>query len=92
MIRQIEAKLIPTDTIEMAHRRRKPSQEEVDRMANSIRQDGLLTAIGVRTSGDTFGLLYGATRLMAALKLGMPAVSAVLYEGTTEEFEIRGDH
>jgi ParB-like chromosome segregation protein Spo0J len=85
MIRQIETKLIPVKTIDMGHRRRQPSQAEVERMAKSIRQDGLLTAIGVQTSGDSLKLLYGATRLSAVQKLGWSEVSAVFYDGTTEE-------
>ena len=85
MIHALETKLIPVNNIEVGHRRQHPSEAEVDRMVNSIQQDGLLTAIGVRTSGDTFSLLYGATRLSAVQKLGWSEVSAVLYEGAEEE-------
>ena len=86
MIHALETKLIPVNNIEVGHRRRHPSEAEVARMVNSIQQDGLLTAIGVRASGDAFRLLYGATRLSAVQKLGRSDVLAVTYEGTTQEF------
>ena len=85
MIHQIETRLISVSAIEMGHRRRQPSEAEVDQMANSIQQGGLLTAIGVRNTGDTLSLLYGATRLSAVQKLGWSEVQAVIYEGTTQE-------
>jgi ParB/RepB/Spo0J family partition protein len=86
MIRPIVTKMVPVNATEMGHRERQPSEAEVERMAKSILEDGLLAPIGVRTSGDTFSIVYGATRLLAVQKLGWPAVAATVYEGTAEDF------
>ena len=85
MIHALETKLIPVSAIEMGLRDRLPTEAEVDQMVSSIEQDGLLTAIGVQTTADSYRLLYGATRLLAVQKLDWSELSAVLYEGTEEE-------
>jgi hypothetical protein len=87
-IRQIENKSIPVDLIEVGPRYRKPSGAEIDKLAKSIEQDGLLAPISVQANGDRLRLVTGATRLAAVKKLGSVDILAVVVEGTEEEFEI----
>ena len=87
-MKYIETKPIPIDTIDVGHvDTASPPTEEVDRMVASIKQDGLLTPIGVGIGGGKACLLYGATRLSAAKKLGWSEIQAALFDGTTQDFE-----
>ncbi len=86
MARQIAIKSIPVADIEIGTRRRQPSEEEIELRAKSINEYGLLEPIGVRTNGDKFCLVYGATRLMAVKKLGWGEINAAIFEGAMEEF------
>jgi ParB-like chromosome segregation protein Spo0J len=88
MIRQTETKSICVDLIDVGHRYRQPSETEIEEMLKSIERDGLLTPIGLQRDGDTYRLVYGATRLAAVKKLGWPEVRAVLLEGSPGEFAI----
>jgi ParB/RepB/Spo0J family partition protein len=88
MIRQIETKPIPVNLIDVGHRYRQPSEADVDQLAKSIKQDGLLAPISVRADGGRFRLVTGAIRLAAVRKLGALEIVAVVVEGTEEDFEI----
>jgi ParB/RepB/Spo0J family partition protein len=85
VIRQIETKIIPLDSIEIGDRYQQPSEAEIKQISESIKQDGLLTPIGVYASNGKFRLLYGATRLLACKALRWTVIRAVLIEGSPEE-------
>jgi ParB-like chromosome segregation protein Spo0J len=85
MITQHGTRLIPLDAIDVVGRYRSPTDDEVERMTETIENDGLLQPIGVVTKGDRYRLVYGATRLRAFESLGRIEIEAVVLEGPAEE-------
>lgn len=86
MMKHIERKLITINTIDEGNRLRQPSNQEVDKMVDSIERYGLLNAIGVGIGGGKVCLLYGATRLSATKKLDWKEIPAEVWEGTPQDF------
>lgn len=83
MLKQREMLSIRVDVIDCGHRCQMPSDIEIDQMAKSIEQDGLLMPIGVQqTDENSYRLVHGATRLSAMKKLGRQEVMATILEGT----------
>lgn len=76
------------EAINLGDRRRLPSDAQIDSMAESLRVNGLLTPIGVRVMNDGRDILlvYGATRLAAAKKLGWEEIDTAILEGTDNAF------
>ncbi|GIW45038.1 MAG: chromosome partitioning protein ParB [Candidatus Binatia bacterium] len=56
------------------------SEEEIDRLAQSIREQGLLQPIVVRRVGDLFELVAGERRWRAARRAGLSEIAALVRE------------
>jgi len=83
MLNQQETRPISVELIDLGQRRQTPSDIEIDHMAKSIEQDGLLVPIGVQRTGENaYRLVHGATRLSAVKKIGWQEIPATILDGT----------
>jgi ParB-like chromosome segregation protein Spo0J len=90
-------KKVPVGSIIVGDRWRKPTDEQIEKIKESINANGLVIPIGVRlvepteTDGEQAGpiykLIYGATRLAATKALGLPDIRAQVFEGNDVDFE-----
>ena len=64
--------------------------EEIDALAESIRQNGLLQPISVRRSGDAYQLIAGERRLRACSLAGLDKIPAIIYEQTDAQMAALG--
>jgi ParB family chromosome partitioning protein len=88
---------VPIDDIVVRERWRQPSPRQIESIRDSIRENGLLAAIGVRLVVDKLStgeviqparvLVYGATRLAAAKLEGWAEIDAQILEGSDVDFE-----
>jgi len=87
MIKQLATKWIPVSAINVGPRLNQPSDSEIDDRTDSIQRLGLINPISVRSSGDGYNLVCGATRLAAVKRLGWDEILAVICDGTPEELK-----
>lgn len=66
------------------------STEEIDALAESIRENGLLQPISVRRCEDGYQLIAGERRLRACIRAGLEKVPAILYEQTDAQMAALG--
>lgn len=66
------------------------SPEEIDGLAESIRQNGLLQPISVRRAEEGYQLIAGERRLRACIRAGLERVPAILYEQSDEQMAALG--
>ncbi len=71
---QIE-KILVGDVVVGARIRREPSQDAIDKVAESFKQVGQLQPIGIDM--DDMGLIFGLHRLLAAKSLGWEEIDAI---------------
>jgi ParB family transcriptional regulator, chromosome partitioning protein len=71
---------IPVDQIQPNHYqpRKEFSADELKELADSIRSNGLLQPVAVRSVGDGYELVAGERRLRAVRSLGWPTVPAIV--------------
>ena len=62
---------------------------QLDELAASIRELGLLQPVGVRVDGSRFRLVYGHRRVSAAVMLGWLSVPALLIDAPSDEDLLR---
>lgn len=66
------------------------SQEEIDSLAESIRQNGLLQPISVRWHEERYQLIAGERRLRACIRVGLEKIPAILYEQEDDQVAALG--
>ncbi len=66
---------------------RKPAQERIDQIAESIRRNGILNALLVRRMGERYQILAGHTRKAAAAKIGYKELPCVVMDVDDDEAE-----
>ncbi len=73
-------KLLPTDSIKVGSQPRKNFDEyELARLADSIRQNGILQPLSVRRVGNEYLLIAGERRLRAAKTAGLKKVPCIIF-------------
>ena len=96
MICKIGVRQVPVDGIVVGQRWRTPRPIKVEEMRVSLRDNGLLSPIGVRpveeepkesSSAPGWILVYGATRLTAAKLEGWIEIDAQILQGSSVDFE-----
>lgn len=65
--------------------RREFVQSQIDELANSIEENGIIQPLVVRKSGDGFELIAGERRFRAAKQLGLERVPVVIRRSTDRE-------
>ena len=65
---------------------RKPSEEKVNEIANSISNVGLLSPVGLDASKN---LIYGMHRLMAFQKLGKKTIPSIIHDSDPKMNELK---
>ncbi len=65
--------------------RRRFDEEQIEELATSIRERGLIQPLVVRKVGGAFELIAGERRLRAVTRLGMSTVKVVVHEATDQE-------
>jgi ParB-like chromosome segregation protein Spo0J len=97
LIRRGTIEKAQVNDIALGNRWRKPSDEQVETMRKSLRENGLLMPLGVRLS-DQVGmegkadrsvwiLVHGATRLAAAKLEGWKEIDGQTLDGSDIDFE-----
>lgn len=66
------------------------SPEEIDSLAESIRQNGLLQPISVRRYEENYQLIAGERRLRACIRAGLEKIPAILYDQTDDQVAALG--
>jgi ParB family chromosome partitioning protein len=97
LLRVVGNARVPVDDIVIGDRWRQPSPRQIEAIRESIRENGLLAAIGIRLVAEkpSMGeinqaarvLVYGATRLAAAKLEGWAEIDAQILEGSDVDFE-----
>jgi ParB family chromosome partitioning protein len=96
MICKVGVRQVPVDSIVVGQRWRTPRPIKVEEMRVSLRDNGLLSPIGVRlveeeqkegSSAPGWILVYGATRLTAAKLEGWTEIDAQILQGSSVDFE-----
>src|SRR6185437_8736304 len=97
MIRNVEIEKTSVEDIVVPDRRRQPTDRHVEEMRKSLRENGLLTPIGVRLAynmvvngqewENIYVLVYGATRLAAAKLEGWEEIDVQVIEGSDLDFQ-----
>jgi len=97
MKRRGEVEPTPVDEIVVRGRWRSPTAEQIEAMRKSLRENGLLTPVAVRIvdemeiEGETWRgvpvLVFGATRLAAAIAEGWKDIDTQIFEGSDIDFE-----
>lgn len=72
--------IVPSPFVSQEKRRARFTDEEIGELASSIEQDGLLSPIVVRLVGDSFEIVAGERRWLAARKLGKTQIAAFIKE------------
>ncbi len=72
--------LILIDKIDESPYQNRISYGDIDGLAVSIKRDGLLTPILVRTIGERYQIIFGERRFRAAKKIGQKYIRAVVTE------------
>jgi ParB family transcriptional regulator, chromosome partitioning protein len=77
-----EVVYIPLDKIEVNpfQPRKHFGDEDIDKLANSIEQYGVLQPISVRRDGDRYQLIIGERRTRASIKAGLTHIPAILVD------------
>lgn len=75
-----KSKSIPVNDIFTSPFDRREGPIDVEELSESIAQVGLITPIGVRSSGSEYELIYGHRRLAACQKLGWTEIRADVYD------------
>ena len=96
MIEQGSITKVRIDSIVPLPRRRQPTDAQIERVRKSLRENGLLSPIGIRSPSGTEidshricsqqVLVYGATRLAAAKLEGWQEIDAQVFRGTAIDF------
>ena len=68
---------------------RQDGPDELDGLAASIREHGLLQPLGVARENGGFRVVYGNRRRAAAIMAGLPEVPCLLVEGSAEDRLVR---
>lgn len=76
-IKDVEELELSSITLASSIRNRK-DEEEINELALSIEENGLLQPITVYKAADTYQLLCGEKRLLAVAKLGKKTIKAVV--------------
>ncbi len=63
-------------------------EEDLDRLAASIRQSGVLQPVLVRRNGEEFQLIAGERRVRAARRAGLEEIPAVVHEADDWEMQV----
>ena len=66
------------------------SPEEIEGLAESIRQNGLLQPVSVRRTENSYQLIAGERRLRACKQAGLKKIPAILYEQSDEQMAALG--
>ncbi len=84
--------LLPPDQIAPSpwQARTEFSQEEIDLLAESIRQNGLLQPISVRWHEERYQLIAGERRLRACIRVGLEKIPAILYDQEDDQVAALG--
>jgi ParB/RepB/Spo0J family partition protein len=89
MIRRGPIQKLPVnDIVVTPDRWRQPTHQQIEAMRESLRENGLLTPIGVRLVNRECRVVHGATRLAAARAEGWPEVDVQMLEGSDVEAEM----
>jgi len=64
---------------------RRETVDDLDGLADSIREHGVLQPLGVARENGGFRVVYGSRRRAAAIKAGLPEVPCVVVETTPED-------
>ena len=64
---------------------RRETADDLDGLADSIREHGVLQPLGVARENGGFRVVYGSRRRAAAIKAGLPEVPCVVVETTPED-------
>ena len=75
-----ELKQIPLDLIDSNPDQPRRSLDDIGELAESIREDGLLEPIMVRTRGDRYEIVLGERRWRAAKQAGLEDIDAIVRE------------
>lgn len=82
---QVVIQAIPLNKIKLSRNSRTSiSQEELDGLMQSIKEVGLLQAIGVVKKGTGYEICYGNRRFLACSKLGMTKIPAFVHDNKRE--------
>ena len=77
--------LLPITAIEPSARNPRQRLENIDELAESLREHGLLQPVVVRRRGGGYELIAGHRRLQAAKVLGWTAIAAAVREETDDQ-------
>lgn len=68
---------------------RRDAVDDLDGLADSIREHGVLQPLGVTRENGGFRVVYGSRRRVAAIKAGLPEVPCVVVEASPEDRLVR---
>ena len=68
---------------------RRDAVDDLDGLADSIREHGVLQPLGVARENGGFRVVYGSRRRAAAIKAGLPEVPCVVVEASPEDRLVR---
>src|SRR5262245_10021216 len=90
MLVKHETRQLPVMAIDVGKRRYRPSEARVKKLAAAMLADGIqLEPVVVRrVTRNTFKIVCGATRLLAARQLNWPTVNAQIVGGLPIDYEI----